>query len=374
MATQAVPTWSTTADNNDDADPAVNWAEGMSPSAVNNSARAEMASVAKWRDDLYGKTAGLSTGGSSTAYTVTTNATYASAAAMSGAIFSIIPHTTSGASPTLAVDGLTARALNVSTGVAIPTGALISGTPYLVRYVHATTEFIVLISQAYSNLYLPSGGVINWNNGDLLLTHSAGTVTLTGGDVAFGGAFAVQGDVDFSDRLDVGTNLEVGGTLAVSGVATFTAATMNIGNTRVTITNDANDCFRLNRLTSTGTMAVIQNAGVTVGSITQNGTNTSYNTSSDGRLKPVRVGFDPAPILDQLTPVKHNWLSTPDRWSHGLIAQDAYAVFPEAVTVGSGEPGDDDFMPWAVDYSKFVPLLIAELKSLRLRVAELESR
>ena len=99
-----------------------------------------MASVAKWRDDLYG----LTTGGTSTAYTVTTNSTYASASDMSGAVFTIIPNATSGASPTLAVDGLTARAINISTGVAVPTGYLVSGTPYLVKYVHASTEFIVI--------------------------------------------------------------------------------------------------------------------------------------------------------------------------------------------------------------------------------------
>ena len=118
----------------------MNWAEGQAPSSVNDSARAMMASVAKWRDDLYG----LTTGGTSTAYTVTTNATYASASDMSGAIFTIVPNATSGASPTLAVDGLTARAINISTGVAVPTGYLVSGTPYLVKYVHASTEFIVL--------------------------------------------------------------------------------------------------------------------------------------------------------------------------------------------------------------------------------------
>lgn len=140
MATQGVPLWSTTAATNSTADPAVNWAEGQAPSSVNDSARAMMASLAKWRDDLYG----LTTGGTSTAFTVTTNATYATAALMSGAVFTIIPNATSGATPTLAVDGLTARALNVSTGVAIPTGALKSGTPYLIKYVHATTEFIVL--------------------------------------------------------------------------------------------------------------------------------------------------------------------------------------------------------------------------------------
>jgi hypothetical protein len=99
-----------------------------------------MASIADWRNDLYG----ITTGGTSTAYTVATGSTFATAAAMSGAVFCIIPNATSGAAPTLAVDGLTARAINISTGVAVPTGALVSGTPYLIKYVHASTEFIVL--------------------------------------------------------------------------------------------------------------------------------------------------------------------------------------------------------------------------------------
>lgn len=140
MATAGVPLWSTTAASNASADPAVNWAEGQAPSSVNDSARALMSSVAKWRNDLYG----ITTGGTSTAYTVTTGSTFASAADMSGVIFCIIPNATSGASPTLAVDGLTARAINISTGVAIPTGTLVEGSPYLVKYVHATTEFILV--------------------------------------------------------------------------------------------------------------------------------------------------------------------------------------------------------------------------------------
>lgn len=168
MATAGVPLWSTTASNNSTADPAVNFAEGMSASAVNDSGRALMASVAKWRDDLYG----ITTSGTSTAYTITTGSTFATAAAMSGVIFTIIPHTTSGASPTLAVDGLTARALNVSTGVAVPTGALVSGTPYLVKYVHASTEFIVL------------GGV-----GALGNTTITGTLSVSDGMTLSGGQY-----------------------------------------------------------------------------------------------------------------------------------------------------------------------------------------
>lgn len=175
MATSGVPLWSTTASNNATADPAVNMAEGMAASAVNDSGRALMASVAKWRNDLYG----ITTGGTSTAYTVATGSTFLTAADMSGVVFTILPHATSGASPTLAVDGLTARALNVSTGVAVPTGALVSGTPYLVKYVHASTEFIVL------------GGVAAF--GTLAVTGAStftGAVTANGGVSSTTGAFS----------------------------------------------------------------------------------------------------------------------------------------------------------------------------------------
>ena len=62
--------WSTTAANNATADATINWAEGQAPSSVNDSARAEMAAVAKFRDDIAGA---ITTGGTSTAYTVTSN-------------------------------------------------------------------------------------------------------------------------------------------------------------------------------------------------------------------------------------------------------------------------------------------------------------
>ena len=146
--------WSKTAASNASADSSINWAEGQAPSTVNDSARAVMARVAEWRDDL----GGITTGGSSTAYTVTTNRVFASAAVMANAIITIIPHTTSGADPTLAVDGLTARQIRIATGLNVPTGSLVAGTPYQMIYVHASTEFI-LIGDA--NTYnMPIGGVL----------------------------------------------------------------------------------------------------------------------------------------------------------------------------------------------------------------------
>ena len=57
--------WSRTASSNASADNTINWAEGMAPSAVNDSARAMMARTAEWRDDISGT---ITTAGTSTAW------------------------------------------------------------------------------------------------------------------------------------------------------------------------------------------------------------------------------------------------------------------------------------------------------------------
>jgi hypothetical protein len=132
--------WSKTASNNATADSTINWAEGQTPSSVNDSARAMMAATAKYRDDVAGA---LTTGGTATAYTLTTNQTFGSLANLGGARLTFVPHTTSGANPTLAVDGLAAKPINFSTGVAVPSGYLKQGTPYSVTYSNTNNEFVI---------------------------------------------------------------------------------------------------------------------------------------------------------------------------------------------------------------------------------------
>lgn len=124
-----VQSWSKTASNNATADSNVNWAEGMAPSAVNDSARAEMASVARWRDDFNGT---LVTSGTAGAFVLASNQTFAALAA--GQMVAFVPHVTSGAAPTLAVDGLAARPLRAAPGADLPAGVLSQGTPYAATY------------------------------------------------------------------------------------------------------------------------------------------------------------------------------------------------------------------------------------------------
>lgn len=131
-------TWSKTAADNDDADSTVNVREGWAPSIVNNSIRAAMAALAKWRDDLSGN---LVTAGTSTAYTLTTNQTFTSLT--DGLSVTARMDETSGASPTLNVDSLGAKSIATYYGTAIPTGALVGGGVYTFTYDSTDDKWIV---------------------------------------------------------------------------------------------------------------------------------------------------------------------------------------------------------------------------------------
>lgn len=122
--------WSQTAASNASADSTINWAEGMAPSAVNDSARAVMAAVAKYRDDVSGF---LFTGGTSSAYTLATNSVFSSRALMSGQTIAFTVHATNADAPTLNVDGLGAAQITAN-GIAIAAGTLISNSPYTAVY------------------------------------------------------------------------------------------------------------------------------------------------------------------------------------------------------------------------------------------------
>ncbi len=133
-------TWSKTGPNNSTADSTINWAEGQSPSSVNDSARATMAAVAKFRDDNNGS---ITTGGTSTAYTATSNQAFDTLAHLDQQQITIVPHTTSGLSPTLNLDILGAKPMRQSSGVSLPIGSLVQGTPYRFTYYNTAGEFIL---------------------------------------------------------------------------------------------------------------------------------------------------------------------------------------------------------------------------------------
>jgi microcystin-dependent protein len=149
--------WSKTAANNATADATVNWAEGMAPSAVNDSARAMMASTAAFRDDIAGA---IATGGTSTAYTITSYQVFDTLAHMNGQVIAFTPHATNGATVTLNVDGLGAKPLRAQSGVDLQSGVLIQGTPYAALYNNSDAVFYLFGVGA--NPGIPLGSSIDY--------------------------------------------------------------------------------------------------------------------------------------------------------------------------------------------------------------------
>ncbi len=151
--------WSKTAASNATADSTVNWQEGQAPSTVNDSGRAMMASIASFRDDRAGS---LICGGTSTAYTLTTNQAFAALADMDGQEISFVVTPTNGDAATLNVNSLGAKALVFSIGNPMPAGSLIDGSIYTATYIHASSCWKVH-SPAIGNPYnVPIGGTMDY--------------------------------------------------------------------------------------------------------------------------------------------------------------------------------------------------------------------
>jgi microcystin-dependent protein len=140
--------WSKTAASNATADSTVNWAEGQAPSSVNDSARAMMASTAAYRDDIAGA---IVTGGTSTAYTLTSYEVFDTLAHMANQMIAFTPHTTNGATVTLNVDGLGAKPLRSAPSVDLLAGVLIAGTPYVATYNNSSAVWY--LQNFYGNPY-----------------------------------------------------------------------------------------------------------------------------------------------------------------------------------------------------------------------------
>jgi microcystin-dependent protein len=155
--------WSRTAGTNSNADSTINWAEGQSPSSVNDSARAMMAAAAKYRDDTAGV---ITTGGTSTAYTVSSFQVFDTLAHLDGAQIAFVPHTTNagsaGSQITLNVDGLGAKPVRFAPSLEIPSGTLVQGTPYIVTYNNSDGAFYLRGLGSGNPYNVPLGGMIEY--------------------------------------------------------------------------------------------------------------------------------------------------------------------------------------------------------------------
>ena len=147
--------------------------------------------------------------------------------------------------------------------------------------------------------------------------------------------------------------------------------------TEILSVKNASSYTILSERTGTGSEGhlIFQNGNGAVGTIFTNGTATSYNTSSDYRLK-----TDAQPMVGAsdrvlaLKPVNFAWKADGTRVD-GFLAHEAQAVVPECVT-GTKDAVDEDGNPvyQGIDQSKLVPLLTAALQEALQKIEALEAR
>jgi hypothetical protein len=142
-----------------------------------------------------------------------------------------------------------------------------------------------------------------------------------------------------------------------------------------------------------------KDGGSIVGSITTTGSATSYNTSSDYRLKenvvPMTGSID---RLKELKPSRFNFKADTDKTVDGFLAHEAQEVVPEAVHGTKDAMMDEEYevtpavmdgdtvvteavmgtrsVPdyQGIDQSKLVPLLVASLQEAVAKIEALEAR
>ena len=132
---------------------------------------------------------------------------------------------------------------------------------------------------------------------------------------------------------------------------------------------NSNPALNVNRITDDGLLAMWYRNGVNVGNISVTSSATTYNTSSDQRLKDNIVDAPSASDdIDAIQVRSFDWKADGSHQKYGMVAQELQTVAPDAVSEGDTE---EDMM--GVDYSKLVPMLVKEIQSLRARVAQLEN-
>jgi hypothetical protein len=149
---------------------------------------------------------------------------------------------------------------------------------------------------------------------------------------------------------------------------------VGIGNTspNAMLHIDANSTTSIIRTTSSSTadqnhLNFRNNSGAEVGSVLVTTTSTSYNTSSDERLKEnIETLQNGTELLKAMRAVTYNWKANGNS-DTGFIAQEMNEVMPQAVSEGY-----DGML--SMDYGRVTPIIVAALQDALKRIDELEAK
>jgi hypothetical protein len=244
----------------------------------------------------------------------------------------------------------------------------------------------------------------------LRLQNAAGSSAATVQCAGAGG----NSDLGFSTAGSERMRITSGGTVIAGGTGAVSHGQANLfqvgegGNFFTVQRNASLNVLELNTKcnTATGrTHFAFNNSNGTVGTIQTSGSGTSYNTSSDYRLKTDAQPMTGASARVQaLNPVNFEWIASGERVD-GFLAHEAQAVVPEAVTGTKDAMRDEEYEVTAaiaatydedgneltaaveavmgtrsvpdhqgIDQSKIVPLLTAALREALTKIDDMETR
>jgi len=122
------------------------------------------------------------------------------------------------------------------------------------------------------------------------------------------------------------------------------------------------------RRNSNGDVVLFRRDTTTVGSISVTTTLTSYNVTSDYRLKQDFKPFNGLDLLSKIKVYDYEWKADNSRMN-GVIAHELQEVIPYAVT---GEKDAKEMQQ--VDYSKLVPILVQAIQELKAEIEILKTK
>lgn len=210
--------------------------------------------------------------------------------------------------------------------------------------------------------------------------HRGGTSTPVGYIGTDGGGIAGGGTGDAFGIRSEGALLLMSG--AAERVRITAAGDLLVGTASTSVTSNgviigsvaANSIITMQQA-GTGALTALAwyrgGSGTASGSISTTSTATSYNTTSDARLKKNIVDAPSATAAVSALEVRSfDWNIDDTHTEFGFIAQELVTVAPSAVTQGDS---------WTIDPSKLIPMLtkalqeaLTEIDSLKARVASLE--